>query len=62
MKSDHLYYRLFRELPGCFFRLVGRPGEDADRYELNAVEYKETAVRLDGLFQPRDPTAGPAYI
>ena len=40
MKSDHLYFRLFRELPDCFFQLIGRPGEDARLYELNAIEYK----------------------
>lgn len=62
MKRDPLFFRLFKELPTCFFRLVGRPADDAQRYELEAIEYKSTAVRLDGVFRPRDPNAGPAYI
>lgn len=62
MKPDPIFFRYFREMPRCFFHLIGRPETDVRRYELNAIEYKETAVRLDGVFQPRDPEAGPAYI
>jgi predicted transposase/invertase (TIGR01784 family) len=62
MKRDPLFFRLFKELPGCFFQLVGRPEVDAARYELEAIEYKATAVRLDGVFRPREPDAGPAYL
>ena len=60
--SDPLFFRLFFELPGCFFHLVGRPETDARRYKLEAIEYKSTAVRLDGVFRPLDAQAGPAYI
>jgi predicted transposase/invertase (TIGR01784 family) len=62
MTRDPLFFRLFKELPGCFFQLVGRSEQDAEHYRLEAIEYKSTAVRLDGLFRPVDPTAGPAYI
>jgi len=62
MKRDSLFYRYFEAMPGCFFRLVGRPESDANRYELNAIEYKDTSVRLDGVFQPRNPKTDPAYI
>ena len=62
MKRDPLFFRFFKELPGAFFHLIGRPAADADRYTLDAIEYKETAVRLDGVFQPREPDAGPAYL
>jgi predicted transposase/invertase (TIGR01784 family) len=62
MKRDSLFLRLFKELPGCFFQLVGRSGRDAERYQLDAVEYKSTAVRLDGVFRPREAETGPAYI
>ena len=58
MKRD----RLFKDLPGCFFQLVKRNPQDAARYKLEAVEYKATAVRLDGVFRPLEPAAGPAYI
>lgn len=62
MTRDPLFFRLFQDLPGCFFQLVGRPGQDARKYELKAVEYKESAVRLDGVFQPLRPGGDPAYL
>ena len=62
MKRDSLFFRFFKELPGCFFHLIGRPEADAARYELDAIEFKETAVRLDGVFQPRHPDVDPAYL
>ena len=62
MERDPLFFRLFKELPNCFFQLVGRSSRDAQNYELEAIEYKSTAVRLDGLFRPLAPGAGPAYI
>ena len=40
MKRDPLFFRLFKELPGCFFHLVGRSERDAQRYALEAIEYK----------------------
>ena len=62
MRRDSLFFRFFKELPGSFFQLIGRPGHDSRRYELNAIEYKETSVRLDGVFLPREPETDPAYI
>ena len=62
MKRDPLFFRLFKELPGCFFQLVGRAAADARRYTLEAIEYKATAVRLDGVFRPRQPGGDPAYL
>ena len=62
MKRDPLFFRLFKELPGCFFQLVGRSERDAERYQLDAIEYKSTAVRLDGVFRPDEPDINPAYI
>jgi predicted transposase/invertase (TIGR01784 family) len=59
---DPLFYQFFKDLPGCFFQLVKRPASDAEQYEFKAVEYKETAVRLDGVFLPRNRRAGPAYL
>ncbi len=55
MKRDPLFFRLFKELPGCFFQLVGRSQHDAQRYALEPIEYKATAVRLDGVFRPLQP-------
>jgi predicted transposase/invertase (TIGR01784 family) len=62
MKRDPLFFRLFKELPGCFFQLVGRSQRDARRYALEAIEYKATSVRLDGLFRPLEPGDDPAYL
>jgi predicted transposase YdaD len=62
MKRDPLFFEFFKELPGCFFQLVGRSERDAEKYELEAIEYKATAVRLEGVFRPRQPAAGPAYL
>ncbi len=55
MKTDTLFYRFFNELPDCFFELVGRPAADAERYRFDAIELKDTAVRIDGVYAPRQP-------
>ncbi|HEX3149464.1 MAG TPA: Rpn family recombination-promoting nuclease/putative transposase [Gemmataceae bacterium] len=62
MKRDPLFFELFKELPGCFFQLIGRPESDAQRFELEAIEYKATSVRLDGVFRPREATIDPVYL
>jgi len=62
MKRDPLFFRLFKELPRCFFHLVGRSAADAQRYALEAIEYKATSVRLDGVFRPLQPGDDPAYL
>jgi len=62
MKRDSLFFRLFQDLPGCFFRRIGRLEDDAARYEMTAIELKETAVRLDGVFKPVPGNDGPAYL
>ena len=62
MKRDSLFFQLFKELPRGFFDAIGRTDIDPRQYELKAIEYKETAVRLDGVFLPKRPDAGPAYI
>src|SRR5258708_5603178 len=55
MKTDTLFFRFFNELPDCFFELVGRPVGDAERYRFEAIELKDTAVRIDGVYSPRKP-------
>lgn len=62
MKSDPLFFRLFKELPECFFHLVGRSTADARRYHLEAIEYKQTSVRLDGVFLPLQTGFDPVYF
>jgi len=53
MHSDPLMFQLFKDIPSCFFQLLGLSESLADEYRLEAVEYKATAVRLDGLFRPK---------
>lgn len=62
MKRDTLFFELFRDLPRGFFEAIGRGDIDPKQYELKAIEYKEAAVRLDGVFLPRTPAAGPAFL
>ena len=62
MQTDSLLYRFFKELPSCFFVLVGRKEADAGRYDFAAIEYKMTAVRTDGVFVPKNPAVDPAYL
>ncbi len=63
VKTDTLIFRLFRDLPGTFFRLAGRPSTLARRYfKTKSVELKDSALRLDGIFLPKVATRDPAYI
>jgi predicted transposase/invertase (TIGR01784 family) len=52
MKTDSLFYRLFQTLPQLLFDLIAQPAVDATRYHFASVELKQTAFRLDGVFQP----------
>jgi predicted transposase YdaD len=63
VQTDSLFYRLFMEYPRCFFELVGRPMSDAERYRFEAIEFKHTTVRLDGVYMPLQPgNDAPAYL
>jgi predicted transposase YdaD len=53
LENRHAFFRFFNELPDCFFELVGRPAGDADDYRFEAIELKDTAVRIDGVYSPR---------
>jgi predicted transposase/invertase (TIGR01784 family) len=51
MKTDSLFYRIFQTLPEIFFTLTGFEYSALD-YEFQAIEIKQTAFRLDGVFKP----------
>ncbi len=51
MKTDSLFYRIFQTAPEVFFTLSGFDYCVAD-YAFQAVEIKQTAFRLDGVFKP----------
>lgn len=51
MRTDSIFYLLFKLLPGTFFEIIGQPNQ-AKNYEFTSEEIKETAFRIDGLFKP----------
>ncbi len=53
MKTDSIFYRLFKELPDSFFEMIGQPASEASAYRFESVEVKDTAYRIDGFFVPR---------
>jgi predicted transposase YdaD len=59
MITDPIFYRVFKSNPETFFLLLGMDlvaaRETAARYEFDAVEFKETSHRADGVFCPREP-------
>jgi predicted transposase/invertase (TIGR01784 family) len=63
VKTDALFYRVARELPEHFFELIGRPAAEAARYRFDAIELKDTAVRIDGVYLPVAPDVNvPVYF
>jgi predicted transposase/invertase (TIGR01784 family) len=51
MKTDSLFYHIFQTVPEIFFTLTGFEYSASD-YEFKAIEIKQTAFRLDGVFKP----------
>jgi predicted transposase/invertase (TIGR01784 family) len=52
MQTDKLVYVIFKNLPQGFFSLIGRNPNDATKYQFKSIEIKETAFRIDAVFQP----------
>jgi len=65
MKTDSLFYRLFETSPETFFLVLGMSADSARdmaaRYQYEAIEFKETAHRVDGVFLPKEPGL-PLYV
>jgi len=59
MITDPLFYRLFETSPETFFLLLGMSADSARemaaRYQYQAIEFKETSHRSDGVFLPKEP-------
>jgi predicted transposase/invertase (TIGR01784 family) len=59
MITDPIFYRLFETSPETFFLLLGMPPDSAREmaahYQYEALEFKETAHRSDGIFRPIAP-------
>lgn len=62
MKTDSIFYRLFKEFPSIFFEIIGNPPEEANDYQFSSVEIKQTAFRIDGLFLPSQRLHNPVYF
>jgi predicted transposase/invertase (TIGR01784 family) len=52
VKTDSIFYRLFKTFPRIFFELIGQPNIDINTYQFVSVEIKQTAFRIDGVFIP----------
>ncbi|MCC5609986.1 Rpn family recombination-promoting nuclease/putative transposase [Nostoc sp. CHAB 5834] len=52
MRRDTIFYKLFKQFPGLLFELVDEPPPEAQNYQFESVEVKETAFRIDGVFLP----------
>lgn len=61
MKTDHIFYRIFKELPETFFQLWGESTENINNYRFDSVELKQTAFRIDGVYLP-DNLDKPIYF
>ncbi len=63
LRTDTIFYRIFKDFPRVFFELIGQPPTNARLYEFSSVELKQTAFRIDGVFTPVQETAQlPVYF
>ena len=65
MITDPIFYRLFETSPETFFLVLGLSPDSAKdmaaRYQYEALEFKETSHRADGVFRPKE-AALPVYF
>jgi predicted transposase/invertase (TIGR01784 family) len=54
MRRDTIFYQLFLQSPILLFELISDPPANASQYIFDAIEVKETAFRMDGVFIPPD--------
>ena len=52
MKTDTLFYRLFKQQPSLLFDLGAQPVPHPEAYRFQSVEIKQTGFRIDGVFLP----------
>ncbi len=52
MKTDAIFYEIFKEFPNIFFEIIGKSDTDTNIYEFIAPEIKQKSFRLDGVFSP----------
>ncbi|MBH8567135.1 Rpn family recombination-promoting nuclease/putative transposase [Nostoc sp. CENA67] len=52
MRTDSIFYKLFKTFPSAFFELINLQPSEANAYSFTSVELKQTAFRIDGVFLP----------
>jgi predicted transposase/invertase (TIGR01784 family) len=52
MKTDTLFFQLFKSFHTLLFELIDRPIAEAEGYKFSSAEIKEKAFRFDGIFMP----------
>ncbi|MBW4618286.1 MAG: Rpn family recombination-promoting nuclease/putative transposase [Cyanosarcina radialis HA8281-LM2] len=62
MKTDSIFYRLFKDFPQIFWEIIGNSPNRSDSYQFSSVEIKQTAFRIDGVFLPIDDRELPIYF
>jgi predicted transposase/invertase (TIGR01784 family) len=63
MRTDTIFYKLFKTLPSLLFELLGESPEKSLNYEFTSAELKEISKRIDGLFIPTNsPSKNPIYF
>jgi predicted transposase/invertase (TIGR01784 family) len=53
MKTDTLFYYLFKEYPEGFFEMLGQDGSEAKHYTFKSLDLKGRSFRIDGVFVPK---------
>ncbi len=59
MKTDSLFYELFRRWPALALDLAGLEPTAGSRYTFRSEEIKQTAFRLDGVLSPPEDSDEP---
>ncbi|HEY9694599.1 MAG TPA: DUF2887 domain-containing protein [Oculatellaceae cyanobacterium] len=52
MKTDTIFYEIFKEFPSIFFELIDSSATNPNTYQFLAPEIKQRTFRLDGVFSP----------
>jgi len=63
VKTDTIFYSLFKGFPSIFFELINQSPEQAATYKFTSREIKQLSFRLDGLFFPKNENSDqPFYV
>jgi predicted transposase/invertase (TIGR01784 family) len=57
LKTDSIFFQIFKTEPGILFELLGQSPDLAQNYDFRSVEIKQVAFRIDGVFLPKTDAA-----